>query len=46
MSSSQPCLVATEKSKYSRDRIQMLTDEGGIIGGIMFVTWFLSIVNQ
>lgn len=39
-------LVTTETSKYSKDRVQMLTDEGGIIGGIMFVTWFLSIVNQ
>jgi hypothetical protein len=39
-------LVTTQTSRYSRDRTQMLTDEGGVVGGIMFVTWFLSIVNQ
>jgi hypothetical protein len=39
-------LVTTLTSDYSRDRVQMLTDEGGIIGGIMFGTWFFSIFSQ
>jgi len=39
-------LVTTQTSRYSKDRVQMLTDEGGILGAVMFLTWFFSIVTQ
>lgn len=42
----QTMLVSTETSQYSKSRVSILTDEGGIVGGIMFITWFFSILNQ
>ena len=39
-------LVTEQTSDYAKDWVGMLTDEGGIVGGIMFVTWFLGIPNQ
>ena len=39
-------LVTTQTSTYSKSWVEMLTEEGGIVGGIMFVTWFLGILNQ
>lgn len=37
--------VITQTSDHSKSRITMFTDEGGIIGAVMFVTWFFSIFN-
>lgn len=39
-------LVTNQTSAYRKNWIDMLTDEGGIIGGIMFITWFMGILNQ
>ncbi|TKA81665.1 hypothetical protein B0A55_01336 [Friedmanniomyces simplex] len=36
-------LVTTFTSKYGTDWKQMLLEEGSIVGGIMFVTWFFNI---
>ena len=33
-------------SEYSKDKVAIFTDEGGIIGAVMFVTWFFSIITQ
>ena len=39
-------LLTTEyKSAHGKDWKMMLTEEGGIIGGVTFVTWFFSIFN-
>ncbi|KAK3630560.1 hypothetical protein LTR56_017358 [Elasticomyces elasticus] len=36
-------LVTTLKSSNGTDMKQMLLDEGSIVGGVMFVTWFFNI---
>ena len=36
-------MVATQSSGRGTDWAKILTDEGGIAGGIAFFTWFLSI---
>ena len=38
-------LVTKQTSSYSKSRVTMFTDEGGIIGAVMFVTWFFGIFN-
>ena len=42
----QTMLVNNQWSEYPKNWIDMLTDEGGIIGGIMFITWFMEILNR
>lgn len=36
-------LVTTQKSARGIDTLRILTDEGSIIGGVLFLTWFLGI---
>ena len=39
-------LVTTQTSTYGRSQIEMITDEGGIIGAITFITWFMGILRE
>lgn len=39
-------MITTQRSMRASDWKQMLLDEGAIVGGVMFVTWFLGIFVQ
>lgn len=39
-------LVALQTSSYSESRTEMFTDEGGIIGAITFLTWFMGNLTE
>lgn len=41
----QSPVVTTQKSAHGTDALKILTDEGGILGGILFVTWFFGIFD-
>lgn len=36
-------LVTTQKSSRGTNALKILTDEGSLVGGILFLTWFLGI---
>lgn len=36
-------LVTTQKSERATNTLRILTDEGSIAGGVLFLTWFLGI---
>lgn len=36
-------LVTTQKSERATNTLRILTDEGSIVGGVLFLTWFLGI---
>jgi hypothetical protein len=36
-------MVNTQQSKRGTDPLSIFIDEGGIIGGLQFLTWFLEI---
>ncbi|OQN97496.1 hypothetical protein B0A48_16649 [Cryoendolithus antarcticus] len=40
---SQSNVITTQKSSHGTNALKILTDEGGILGGILFVTWFFGI---
>jgi hypothetical protein len=39
----QSSLVTTQTSSRGTDTLQILIDEGSILGGVLFFTWFFSI---
>jgi hypothetical protein len=42
----QGSVLTTYKSAHGTTPLNILTDEGGILGGILFLTWFMGLFND